>query len=217
MQLPLNIRLRDDATLATYVGNAARRLLDTKGMVFVWGAPGTGRSHLLQAACHDARDAGESPIYLTGLAQHAAGVLDGLEQLPLVCIDDIHEILPSEAWETALFHLVNAVRDRGGRLIVSANCAPARLDVGLADLRSRLLGAASIETDNLDDSQKLAVLKQKAAVQGFDLGDEVGRFIMSRADRDVRTLMDLFAKLEIETLRRQKKVTIPFVKEVLGL
>lgn len=217
MQLPLDIKLREDATYANYLGEAGKRLRATNGIIYVWGAPGTGRSHLLQAACHEARLAGESAIYLVGIGQHSPEVIRDLEHLELVCIDDIHEIAGNADWETALFHLINGVRDRGASLILSANKPVSELAVKLADLQSRLKAAQGIATDQLDDAGKLALLQQKAAGQGYDLAEEVGRFILSRSGRDLPTLLALLERLEIETLRRQKRVTIPLVKQVLGL
>jgi len=102
-------------------------------------------------------------------------------------------------------------------LIVSADRGIQRLAIRLPDLKSRLLAAHAIETDRLDDKGKLQLMQQKASRQGFRLADDVGQFIMSRSDRDVRSLVNLLARLEVETLRQQKKVTIPFVKQVLEL
>lgn len=214
-QLPLDIRLREDATFDNYVGDAGRQLAHVAGIVYLWGDPGSGRSHLLQAACHQASAAGRSSIYLGDPGRHSADVVRDLERLSLTCIDDIHEVLGSEAWETALFHLINAVRDSHGTLILSANRPVMRLAVTIADLKSRLVAARAVKTDELDDARKLLVLKQRAASQGFELADDVGRFIMSRSDRRLGSLIGLLKKLEVETLRRQQKVTIPLVKRVL--
>ena len=216
MQLPLDIRLRDDATFANYIGDAARQVAAASGIVYLWGEAGSGRTHLLQAACHEARNLGRTSIYLCDMRRHSPEIFRDLERLAVVCVDDIHDVLGQDDWETALFHLVNAIRDARGTLILSADGPAARLSVALADLRSRLVAAHSIKTDDLDDAGKLALLKQRAAFQGFELADDVVRFIMSRSDRSVRSLVALLEKLEVETLRRQKKVTIPLVKQVLG-
>lgn len=214
-QLPLDIKLRDDATFANYVGEARHRLDPSNSVTYLWGAPGTGRSHLLQAACHHAEGLGQRALYLCEPSHYPAEVLSGLEQLDLVCIDDLEEIVGKRDWEVALFHLVNAVRDHGGRMIVSSYHAPRELAIELADLRSRLLAAPALETDRLDDDQKLEVLTRKARGKGFDMNDEVGRFIISRSPRDMRDLILLLERLEVETLRQQKRVTIPLVKSLI--
>ncbi len=216
-QLPLDIRLRDDARISTWLGTAASRLLAAEGIVYVWGAPGTGCSHLLQALCHVAKEVGDQAIYVGSPATHAPALLEGLELMPLICIDDIQTIAGDGRWEESLFHLLNSVRDRGGRLVLAANCPARLIGIALADLKSRLLAAQSIETDALDDLQKLRLLQQKATRQGFFLTDQVGRYILERASRDMRGLLLQFESLEVETVRQHRKLTIPFVRKTLQL
>ncbi len=217
-QMSLTLKLRHDATLSNYLGLAAERLLAASGIVYLWGEAGSGRSHLLQGLCHEAAAAGRSTIYVEAPVQAEPRILEGLEQFELVCIDDIDSVLgQNEAWEIALFHLVNGVRDQGGKLVTSAVPAPRDLKVNLPDLKSRLIAAELVPTDQLDDNAKLTVLKLKAQAQGFGLSDEVGRFIMSRSDRNMTALISLLEQLEAESLRRQKRVTVPFVREILAL
>lgn len=216
-QLPLNIKLRDDATFANYVGQAAYRLHKAGNFVYVWGLPGSGRSHLLEAACHEARESGRPVIYLSGLDKYEPEILTDLESRSLVCLDDIHSVAGDHQWELALFHLINGIKDNRNRLVVAAETRPASLPVKLEDLRSRLLSAVSVETDRLPDEQKLTALQLRARNRGFDLSDEVGRFILGRTDRSMANLIQMLQQLEEETLAHQKKLTIPFVKQALHL
>jgi len=212
-QLALDITLRDDSTFANYVGEAKAQLDHPGQLVYLWGARQTGRSHLLQACCQDATGG----IYLANLGKLSAQILQQLDSMPLVCIDDVDEIVGHQDWEEALFHLINGLKDGGKRIIIAARKPARQLAINLPDLHSRLLGAISVETDALDDSQKLVVLQQRANDRGFVLNDEVGQFIMSRAARDMSNLVNLLEKLEVESLRHQKKITIPFAKQILSL
>lgn len=220
-QLILNIHLRDEATFTNYVGEAGDRLRASKGLTYVWGHPESGRSHLLQASCHAARELGQAAIYLENPGEHDALVLEGLESVPVICIDNINQVLNQghrrDDWERALFHLINAVNDGGGRLVMSGDVAARFLQVSLKDLHSRLLAAVSVQTDQLSDEQKLQFLQQRASIRGFVLPDEVGRFILGRTARDMCSLVELLEKLESESLIRQRKVTIPLVKDTLGI
>ena len=74
-----------------------------------------------------------------------------------------------------------------------------------------------IETDVLDDKEKVGMLMRRASNRGFTLNDEVARFILDRSPRDMHHLIELLGKLEMETLRQQRKLTIPFVKKTLQL
>ena len=101
--------------------------------------------------------------------------------------------------------------------MLSATKPVALLRVDLTDLSSRLKAAYLVGTDTLDDEEKLEVIRLKAERRGFAMDREVCSFILSRSQRDMHHLARLVDQLDEETLRQQKKVTIPFVKNALGL
>lgn len=230
IQLPLGVRLRDDATFANYYpgANAAalgyvERLCEadagwTESLIYLWGGEGVGRSHLLQAACLRFEQRGESAVYLplAEVAEHGTELLDNLEQCELVCLDDLDAVAGRADWEEALFHLFNRLRDSGRRLLLSAACPPRELPIGLADLQSRLTLALVFQMHSLSDEDKLRALQLRASRRGLHLTDEVGRFILTRGERSMSALFDLLERLDQASLQAQRKLTIPFLKEVLG-
>src|SRR4030067_2411305 len=131
-QLPLGIVLRDNATFSNYVPGQNEEVLHTvqqtlrsggEQFVYLWGTAGNGKTHLLHAACHEVSIRGLSPVYLPLAQRHelAPQMLEGLEQLDLVCLDDIQCIAGDEAWEGALFHLYNRLRESGHPLLVAGD------------------------------------------------------------------------------------------------
>ena len=102
---------------------------DTDHFVYLWGGPGTGKSHLLQAACQSAADAEQLVAYLPlqDLANVDPGIFVGLEQMALVCIDDVQVIAGNDDWEEGLFHLYNRMRGANKVLLVAGNVAPVAL------------------------------------------------------------------------------------------
>jgi DnaA-homolog protein len=216
-QLALKFRLDDHTRLDDYVGAAGSKLVHLSGFIFLSGSTGSGKSHLLQGICHRAVSEGLSTLYLPALSILEPGVLEGLEQVDLICLDDIDEVLDLADWQRALFHLINAVKDGGNTLIAGSTNPVSALKLELGDLDSRIKGAYLLSTDQLDDEQKLEVIGRKARRRGFDMSQEVCRFILGRSRRDMHHLARLVDQLDEETLRRQKKVTIPFVKAALGL
>lgn len=216
-QLPLRLRLEEHARLDDYVGEAGHRLQSLDGIVLLTGMPGSGKSHLLQGLCHLALASNEAFIFLSNLSELDARVLQGLDNQSLVCLDNVDEIIEQAAWQEALFHLINGIRDRGGRLVLSSTRTVAELNPSLQDLASRLKGAYLVATDELDDLAKLEVIRRKAHRLGFEMSEDVCRFILSRSQRDMHHLARLVEQLDRETLMQQKKVTIPFVKSALDL
>lgn len=225
-QLPLLVQLRDDATLENFLPTPAtdglmqgvKALCSGEGdsVVFLHGSRGTGKSHLLQAACHRA---GERALYLPlrELAVYSPEeVLAGVETLGLVALDDLEVVLGNEDWELALFDLYNRAKQWGCRLLIAANGAPRVLEVSLADLRSRLSWGVVYQLPSMSDEEKQAVLQFRASRRGLSLSDEVAVFIVNRAPRDLEPLLDLLSKLDRASLVQKRALSIPFVKEVLG-
>jgi DnaA family protein len=216
-QLALEFRLNEHTRLEDYVGEAGSKLVHLSGFIYVSGPKGSGKSHLLQGICHRASSKGYSAIYLTALSILEPDVLEGLGQVTVVCLDDVDSVLGLADWQRELFHLINAIKDAGNTLIVSSTNPVSALELELWDLDSRIKGAYLLSTDQLDDGQKLEVIERKARRLGFDMSLEVCRFILGRSRRDMHHLAHLVDQLDKETLTHQKKVTIPFVKEALGL
>ena len=222
-QLALPLQLADHAVFDTFhaIGNeAAADYLSslsesaTTHGAWLWGPTATGKSHLLQAACECFAD---RAVYvpLRDLDGAGPGLLDGLGSRDLVSIDDIDQVAGNEAWERGLFNLFNEVYEAGHQLVVSATSPPRESGILLADLRSRLQRLPAFHLHALDDAQRVAALQLRARHRGLDLPDETARFLLTRSRRDMRSLYELLDKLDLEALRAQRRLTIPFVKSVL--
>ena len=223
-QMALPLRLADHAVFESYlsVGNEAlvatlAGLADDKGGqgYWIWGAVATGKTHLLQAACERA---GDQSVYipLRMLAQGDPGILDGLATRELICIDDIDTVAGDSAWEEALFALCNEVLDAERSLVVSAAMSPRECPIELPDLQSRLARLATFQVQSLGEDERVQAMQLRAKLRGLDLPDETARYLLSRSRRDMASLYELLDKLDSEALRAQRRLTIPFVKEVLG-
>lgn len=229
VQLPLGIGLRDEATFENLIAgpNAEAAALAGRAgsgngeqFVYFWGAGGTGKSHLLQAVCHDVAQHGGACAYVP-LREHqdlAPEMLEGMEQLDVVCIDDVEKIAGDSAWELALFSLYNALRDRkGGSLIIASAAPPGRGSWRLPDLASRLASCVVVHLDELAEADKLAALQLRARARGLELNDEVGQYLLRRCRRDMASLFALLEQLDRQSLVAQRRLTVPFVKEVMGI
>ncbi|GAB2718700.1 DnaA regulatory inactivator Hda [Halomonas garicola] len=227
-QLPLGVGLRDDATFDNYYPGPRNATLveqltrqpepDGEPYLYLWGAPGTGRSHLLQAACHQASDQGARALYLPleDLGHFPPLMLEDIERLDLVAIDDLECVIGRKRWEEGLFHAFNRLRDAGKRLVIAASAAPRQLPVLLPDLASRLTWGMTYHLQPLDDDGRLAALKLRAEVRGMALPDDVARYIMHRGPRALSELCRALETLDRASLSAKRKLTIPFVKQALG-
>jgi len=176
-----------------------------------------GRARHRQTACQKVSAAGATPAYLPlGQADEVSPeVLAGLEHLALVCIDDIQAIAARPEWEAALFHLYNRIRETATPLIMSGNAAPRAVDLKLADLSSRLSWGLVLQLHALNDEEKIAALTLRAKGRGIELPDDVARFLLRRCPRDMPGLFELLQRLDLASLAAQRRLTIPFVRELL--
>lgn len=227
-QLPLAIGLREDASFARFLPGANEALLPMLGdlaagragglHMLVWGAARCGRTHLLQATCRAAREAGRDCLYvpLDGSLEVAPALLEDLGQLPLVVLDDVDRVLAVPGWPEALFRLFNEVHDAGGSLLLSAGAPPRQLDVALADLATRLSRCVVMEVQALDGDAALELFCRRATERGLEITDEVRGFLERRAPRAVPELLDLLDRLDRAALAAQRRLTVPFVKQTFG-
>jgi DnaA family protein len=225
-QLTLNIRPRADATFAAFYPGpnqaVVHALAEEHGgasQVYLWGAPATGKSHLLQAVCHRMSDLERGSVYLPLARFEAAdaAVLEDLSGISSVCVDDVDAVAGCPAWERGLFNLINGVRGAGHRLVLASRGSPANMIFDLPDLKSRLLWGAVFHLRALDDETKLAALKARANQCGLELKEEAARFLLNNCQRDLNSLFGALARLDQASLAVQRRVTVPFIRSVLGL
>ncbi|MDO6423245.1 DnaA regulatory inactivator Hda [Saccharophagus degradans] len=231
VQLSLGVSLREETTFANFLGAvgsnaqpvaALQQFAANEGEqnVLVWGAPGSGLTHLLQAVCHRAYEHGLAVQYLPlqdMVGYDAQSICDGLEQMQVVCLDGIDHICGIKSWEQGVFHLYNNLRDAGHRLLIASHTSPPALPLTLPDLKSRVLGSVRYHVESLNDQQKQDALIARASARGMDMPVEVARFILNRASRDTNELFYLLDQLDDASLQKQRKLTVPFAKEVLNL
>jgi len=184
------------------------------GVFYLHGAEGSGRSHLLQAACRD-RNAFYLP--LGELRDHEPdAIFADLEHADLVCLDDIDVALGSISWCEALFHLFNRIIAARGKLLVSALQSAANIPCRLQDLQSRLSLGGSFRLQTANDEDLAPALQLRAHERGIELSNDVIAYILSRYPRDFAALLSLLTELDRHSLREQRRITVPFVRRFLG-
>jgi len=222
-QLVLDIRPDAPPTLDNFVAGANAELVATLTLLaerataprlpahhlYLWGAPGSGRSHLLRATIAMAREAGRPTHLLT-----AADIDDALPETPdaLVALDDVDR-LGADA-QIALFNAFNRARHNGQSLLLSGPCAP----LGLAlreDLRTRIGQSLIYEVQPLDDEARAAILVTLAGRRGLRLADDVIDFLLRHGRRELSSLLAVLDALDAASLERKRPITLPLLREMM--
>lgn len=223
-QLPLSLRAPPDQRLDAFLGapvvrDAVRAAArgESRDWLFLAGPAGSGKSHLLLAACAEAASAGRRAAYLP-LAAFAGRLGEALAQqegFDLVCLDGVDAIAGHAADEEALFHFHNRARAGGGVVLYAARGNPAALGITLPDLVTRLGQCVRLTLEPLDEAGRRTVLRERAARRGLELDDAVLDYLLRRVDRDLASLTRLLDTLDRASLAAQRRITIPFLRQHL--
>ncbi len=225
-QFPLSFEFRANQTFNDFFPGSNQEIIEHlkkcisgngEQQIFLWGKSGLGKSHLLQACCHQAHHQNLSSFYFALSASELPdpALLIGLDKFDIVCFDNIEHIAGDPVWEQAFFNFFNQHRSLGHKLIVSAACAPGKLEIRLTDLKTRLNWGLSLKIKPLADSDRIAALTFKANQMGFEISAQAGRFLLTHYDRDLASLWALLEKLDQASLAAKRKLTIPFLKKIL--
>lgn len=225
-QMPLPLRLGKHALFATFVAGAnaaalthvaavaARKRADT---VWLCGPVGSGKTHLLQAACRAAHEKSAASMYISLRDEEAhPDQLLGAEQLGLLSLDEVDAVAGNAEWEARLFSVFNEFHNRGGLLLAARN-PPAAIAFRLGDLASRAAGAVVYRLQELGERQQLTALLEHASRRGLELDTATARFLQRRVQRGMTELCEWLDRLDRASLAAQRRLTIPFVREVLAL
>jgi DnaA family protein len=226
-QLPLGLRFPPDQRLHSYRDAppglsallSALAAGERSESLFLSGASGSGKSHLLLAACAEVSAGGRAVAYLP-LKLFDARAADALAHqgaVQLACVDDVQAIAGDSAAEIALFDLHNRVRDGGGVLLYTADATPSQLALALPDLRSRLAQCTQFALTVPNETQRRAILFERATARGLEIDDAVMDYLFRRAGRDLGTLTALLDRLDRASLAAQRRITVPFLRGVLEI
>ncbi len=227
IQLPLAVQLPDDETFASFISDENQNIVSqlkilitqtvsTKGF-YLFGQQSVGKSHLLHACCAFAATLSKSALCLSfSELQHlSVELLDGLEQIDVVCLDDIHLIAGNERWQQAVFDLFNRVTEQNKLLIITGDQSVAQLGLSLPDLESRLSWGFVEQIKVLTDEEKMRAFQFRAKQRGLMLQDEAVKFLFNRFSREMSHLLNYLDQLDKASIQKQRKITIPFIKDVL--
>ncbi len=225
-QLTLNVGMRDGHRFSSFfvtpenaelLGVLKRGLEQQFPQLFLWGETHAGKSHLLQACCEDYHQRGLLAAYLPmeQCARYGGRMLAGLENKHLIALDDLDVIIGQRDWEMALMSLINTCRANNQPLLVAARTNPRELKCVLPDFASRLLWGPNYRIHALHDEQVIQAMAWRAHKRGFELPENVMKYIERHYPQDITTLMAMLDRLDAASLSRGRKITREFIREVM--
>lgn len=233
-QLALSVQLPDDEVFDSYLSESNRAVVSQLSLfieraaqsqsnqprcLYLFGLTGVGKSHLLHACSTYASQLGKTSVCLScaELLELSVEVLDGLEQIDVICLDDIQLFADNKLWQQAIFDLYNRVSEQNNSLLISGDQSVGQLGLTLPDLISRLSWGLTEQLKPLSDIEKVTALQFRASKRGLMLSDDATNFLLNRLSREMANLIASLDILDKASIREQRKITIPFIKEVLNI
>lgn len=219
-QLLLDIHPQSSPSLDNFVvGDNAELVARLAGLadpnvfdqIYLWGAPGSGRSHLLHGTLAAARARHRPVCFIEG-----ARLGEELAPQPgsLIIIDDID--LLGAAAQITLFRTFNAARLVGLALLLAGSAPPLQLVQTLReDLRTRIGNALIYEVRTLGDAEKAAALRNHATGRGLSIDDALIDYLLHHGRRDLPSLLATLDALDRASLEQRRPATVPLLRSIL--
>lgn len=229
-QLSLGVQLRDEHTLYNFYPGQNMALLaqlfacakgEGPSSMYLWGNSGVGKSHVLQGLCQEASALGHRSLYLplSQMLERDPGiVLSGMEHMAVVAWDDVDAVAGDPDFELALLDSYNRFQAQPGvALVMAATTSWHNLPFVLEDVRSRLAWGPAFKMTGVAPEALSDALRHCAKRRGLELGDGVCDFLMRRFPRDLAHLSQVIQRLDEAALSHKRRITIPFIKSLLGI
>ena len=223
-QIPLPVSISEYMTFETFYLSSNKAVIDSikddrNKLIWIAGLQGTGKTHILQATVNYMDDGDNRLLYLPMVESKdfTPDILDNLNQFDLVAIDDIENVIGDFSWEEQLLILYEELIHTKCRILISSSDTPQGLRFKLPDLASRFSLGLVDRLKPMNEEQIIKAISLHATVRGFNLPAEVAKYLISRVPRDVSVLVDIIKLLDYESLSKQRKLTVPFIKTVLDI
>ncbi len=220
-QLGLPISLDSKMLLDNFIGNnqlldfIAKLYLDKASTeIYVYGASGLGKTHILQGATLRALSDQQSAMYIDCHNSLPGHVLESIEQLNWISIDNIDAINDNQ--QDLFFDLYNRAKQAKVSMLISGSDLPSELGV-MKDLKTRLGLATVFQLEELDDELTMLVLNNQMSDRNLSINSKVYEYLFKYYSRDVKVLLTAIDDLDKVSLQAKQSITIPFVKKTLRL
>ncbi len=197
---------------------------------FIHGGVGLGKTHLLQAICHQIIcTQNDHKIYYVSCegftSQFMESVRNGkmaefrhrFRHIDTLVVDDIHFLAGHDRTQEEFFHTFNSLYQAGKQIILSSDGLPNEIP----DLENRLVSRFNqglvARMDSPCYETRVVILKTKAALRGLELPDDVACYVANQVDANIRELEGALTQLQGLAMATNADIDLALAQEAIGI
>lgn len=196
---------------------------------FVYGAPGVGKTHLINAMGHQLlrKDPSLKVLYVStdnfvqqftsAACNHkTADFTKFYRQVDVLLIDDIQSLIGKNKTQEAFFQIFNHLYLLGKQLILTCDKPPVELRGMEERLISRIAGSCVAQIERPDEELRRTILERKLNEEGITLKDEVKELIVKTVSSNLRELEGTLTSLMLHSIVNKRPIDLKFATEIIG-
>jgi DnaA family protein len=195
-------------------------LIDGDGefMIGLWGGIDSGKTHLVNACAHFARQQSTSFQIYDGavLSQCDPVIFDNIANCRVLAVDNLDALCGNRAWEERFYQIINLCKNGELNLIFTTSDNPLQLACELADFKSRLAWALLLQLPAIEETGLGDIIQFRAGLLGIDLSKEVIAYLLTHYSRRLSEQIRILRILDAASLIAKKKISVPLIKEALA-
>ena len=208
--------------------SVAERPAASYNPLFIYGGVGLGKTHLVQAIGNLALAASPAPkVYYTAADDLFIELIQAIEKnarlefknkyrrLDLLLLDDIHYLVGKERLQEEVFYIFNSLHDSGSQIVFTSDRPPQDIPALEDRLASRLGSGLVVDIQPPELETRIAILKQKASLDGVELPDDVAHFVAATVRTSVRALEGSWIRLLALASLDSRPISIALAREAL--
>ncbi len=197
--------------------------------LFIFGAPGVGKTHLIQAIGIRIKETNPSArvLYITARlfeSQYTTASLSGkindfinfYQSIDTLIIDDIQDLIGKQGTQNTFFHIFNHLILNQKQLILASDCCPSKREGMEKRLISRFTMGMTAELESPDYQLRQEVLRQKAERDGLELPEDVVEYIASNVTDSIRALEGIVVSLTAHAAILNVEIDLDLTRKVLA-
>ena len=209
---------------------ASKAVADNSGIIynplFIYGATGIGKTHLLQAIGNDAIEKGKVVIYVTSEQFMNAFTFSLKNKNPehfrntyrncdVLLIDDIQFLSGKEATQEEFFHTFNELHTAKKQIVLTADKLPSQI-AGLEErLQSRFEWGLMADIKVPELETKIAIIEKKSELNGIILNKDVVNYIATNFDNSIRAIEGVLIQIRATADLLGQEINLELVQNLL--